>query len=76
MRRNSGARRRGSQAGFRAADFLFSEDDKKAGKRQEEELFRHLAGTTIVLDARFGGLSHDGLLDDSENSLREHSTDQ
>lgn len=37
-----------------------------ADKKAKETLERHLLDSTLVVDARFAGLSEDGLLDDSE----------
>jgi CRISPR-associated endonuclease/helicase Cas3 len=39
-----------------------------ADKKAKEALERRLADSTLVVDARFGGLSDDGLLDESEDS--------
>lgn len=56
------------EAGLCISDLLLSKLDKKASDRREEELGRYLAGGILVLDARFGGLSANGLLDESANS--------
>jgi len=49
---------------FSVSSLLSSLDDKKA----KEALGRRLADSTLIVDARFGGLSEDGLLEESENS--------
>jgi CRISPR-associated endonuclease/helicase Cas3 len=41
----------------------FEGDDKKAVKRRKDDLQRRLNNSTLVVDARFAGLSEDGLLD-------------
>ena len=48
---------------FNVSSLLFNLDDTKA----KEALKRRLADSTLVVDARFGGLSEDGLLEESEN---------
>jgi len=50
---------------FSVSSLLSNLDDKKA----REALERRLADSTLVVDARFGGLSEDGLLEESENSV-------
>lgn len=52
---------------LRLSDLRFDEA-KDGGKRQAEELMRTLAGATLVVDARIGGLS-DGLLDEKAVDL-------
>jgi len=49
---------------FSVSSLLSKLDDKRA----REALERQLGDSTLVVDARFGGLSKDGLLDESENS--------
>jgi CRISPR-associated endonuclease/helicase Cas3 len=49
---------------FSVSSLLSNLDDKKA----KQALERRLAYSTLVVDARFAGLSEDGLLDDTENS--------
>ena len=53
-----------SSPALSVSSFLSALDDKKA----KEALERRLADSTLVVDARFGGLSDDGLLDESEDS--------
>ncbi|MGI8604408.1 MAG: type I-G CRISPR-associated helicase/endonuclease Cas3g [Verrucomicrobiales bacterium] len=53
-----------SGSAFSVSSLLSTLDDKKA----KETLARRLADSTLVVDARFGGLSEDGLLEESENS--------
>jgi len=43
----------------------FDGDDPKQVKRQKDEVQRSLNNNTLVIDARFDGLSENGLLDDS-----------
>ncbi|MCA9183981.1 MAG: hypothetical protein R3E01_10090 [Pirellulaceae bacterium] len=44
-------------------ELAFEGDDKKAVKRRKDDLQRRLNNSTLVVDARFTGLSKDGLLD-------------
>jgi CRISPR-associated endonuclease/helicase Cas3 len=53
-----------SGSALSVSSLLSALDDKKA----KEALERRLADSTLVVDARFGGLSDDGLLDESEDS--------
>ena len=46
-------------------ELAFNGKDTKQVKRQKEELQRSLNNNTLVIDARFGGLSDNGLLDDA-----------
>ncbi len=51
------------------ASFKEKGDKEKSEKeKEEEEFFGRLAGATLILDARLGGLK-DGLLDDKESTL-------
>lgn len=48
-------------------ELAFEGDDAKRVKRQKNNLQREITNNTLVIDARFGGLSESGLLDDSAN---------
>ncbi|WP_417847147.1 type I-U CRISPR-associated helicase/endonuclease Cas3 [Thalassoglobus sp.] len=53
-------------------DLTFDGSDSKRVKRQKDEFQRVITNNTLVIDARFGGLSESGLLDDTtkfEHSL-------
>ncbi|WP_197996167.1 type I-G CRISPR-associated helicase/endonuclease Cas3g [Gimesia panareensis] len=50
---------------FVSLEELAFEGDKKAVDRRKDELQRSLNNNTLVIDARFGGLSENGLLDDA-----------
>jgi CRISPR-associated endonuclease/helicase Cas3 len=55
---------------FRLGDLTFDGDDKAASKKRREHLERTLAGATLVIDARIGGLKAGiGLLDDDGEGL-------
>jgi CRISPR-associated endonuclease/helicase Cas3 len=45
-------------------------------KRQRDDLLRSLAGSTLVVDARLGGLDENGLLDPKADSARDVSDGQ
>jgi CRISPR-associated endonuclease/helicase Cas3 len=49
--------------------FILAELDPPEDKKDDEDLYRSLAGATLVLDARLAGLRGDGLLLDTEAGL-------